>query len=259
MIHLIHRSLYPGFHMSFRLVVSYSPVWAYFLLISPRQDKLIVLLDTGSSSLVRNTAAKQLADLTLKLFRAHGPHVQPQQEDSKSGLENGSILHGSTGEERWVEVLETVSKLLPLLKSRSSETRHASSNALGLLASFLPDSNKAFLDLSAEPIDLQSLAKSGQTLLASAGREYIAKPLPGDKAKRRQAMMGSLGLGDAVGWGDDMDKVIGDEEEVEVDPRPGEKPPEPIGPPKDVFEGLSARQITMLKRKKGNILEEANK
>jgi TATA-binding protein-associated factor len=29
--------------------------------------------------------------------------------------------------------------------------------------------------------------------------------------------------------------------------------------PKDVFEGLSARQIVMLKRKKGNLVEEANK
>ena len=72
-------------------------------------------------------------------------------------------------------------------------------------------------------------------------------------------MMGSLGLGDAVGWGDDMDKVIGDEEEMDVEGAKAENGSGKAGPPKDTFEGLSARQITMLKRKKGNIVEEANK
>lgn len=119
--------------------------------------------------------------------------------------------------------------------------------------------SRAFL--TSQPTDLPSTLKHGQMLLASAGREYAAKPLPGDKAKRRKAMMASVGLGDAVGWGEDTDKVLDDDDDDMEDVRKTAPPSrEPSVPPPDVFEGLSARQITMLKRKKGtNIMEEANK
>lgn len=118
------------------------------------------------------------------------------------------------------------------------------------------------VSLTSQPIDLLHILKNGQTLLASAGREYAAKPLPGDKAKRRKAMMASVGLGDAVGWGDDTDKVLDDDDDDDMGDVRKTAPPsrEPSAPPPDVFEGLSARQITMLKRKKGtNIMDEANK
>lgn len=226
--------------------------------MSPRQDKLILLLATGTSPQVRRTAAKQLAELTAKIFRAHGPSVK-LENDVKSDEANTLTLSNGSAEKGWTEVLEVVAKLLPLLRSRSSETRHAAAHALGLLASSLPGTSAAALDLISEPLDLPGLIKTGQTLLASAGREYVTKPLAGDKAKRRKAMLGSLGLGDTVGWGDDVDNVIGDDEEMDVDEVKAEKRSEPVAPPKDIFEGLSARQITMLKRKKGNIVEEANK
>ncbi|CAD6588681.1 MAG: hypothetical protein TREMPRED_005120, partial [Tremellales sp. Tagirdzhanova-0007] len=67
--------------------------------MSFRQDKLIILLDTGSSPLVRKTAAKQLADLTVKSFRAHRSHVQPENEDSQSGAEDGSGIKYHSSEE----------------------------------------------------------------------------------------------------------------------------------------------------------------
>jgi TATA-binding protein-associated factor len=75
-------------------------------------------------------------------------------------------------------------------------------------------------------------------------------------------MMGSIGLGDAVGWGDEVDKVIGDDEEdVVMDGKKGSSTPvaPSSDPPVDIFEGLSARQVIMIKRKKGNMAEEANK
>ena len=239
-----------------------------------RQDKLILLLDTGTSGQVRRTAAKQLAELTVKTFNATchppkasvedvKPDVEQEQDDTKF-----TLSASGTEDDAWNSVLETIAKILPLLQSRSSETRHAASNALGLLAAQLPSYTVPVTDpssSSSKPLDLASLLHSGETLLASAGREYISKPVnAADKAKRRKAMMGSLGLGDAVGWGDDVDKVIGEEDD-EVDgpsvkdstvPQPAAASTEP---PKDIFEGLSARQVTMLKRKKGNIAEEANK
>jgi TATA-binding protein-associated factor len=244
-----------------------------------RTDKLILLLDSGTSTAVRKTAAKQLADLTVKTFRAPPPpsdgnkdELEPDpSQDIKPAIDEKErvTLEGKVDEtDAWSEVLDTISRLLPLLKSRSSETRQAASTALGLLGASLPPflgSTDAGVEdmVDTEVVDPQALLASGQTLLASAGREYIAKPVGGaDKAKRRKAMMGSIGLGE-VGWGEDVDQIIGDDEMG----GPGEKKEEnestskeeTPSTPQDVFEGLSARQITMLKRKKGDIVAEANK
>lgn len=256
-----------------------------------RTDKLVLLLDTGTSTQVRRTAAKQLADITLKTFRAappdesqndlkpppSDPTVKEEDLDIKPDIKEEDCkvsvtIQGSIGgDDAWAEVLDTIARLLPLIKSRSSETRTAASNALGLLAATLPPytitnpviSKDDIADQS--KIDVYSLLSSGETLLASAGREYVSKPMTGaDKAKRRKAMMGSLGLGD-VGWGDDVDQVIGEDDEVTPESKEkngeasgGQKESTPTTP-QDIFEGLSSRQITMLKRKKGDLVAEANK
>jgi TATA-binding protein-associated factor len=188
--------------------------------------------------------------------------------------ESRVTLEGQVSEEdAWTDVLDTVAKIVPLLRSKLSDTRSAAAFTLGLLANSLPAWSQPSAPTSSstwtssaplsDPIALPELLRDGQTLLASAGREYVAKPTGGDKAKRRKAMMGSLGLGDAVGWGDDVDKVIGEEDDEVTDqaqtPKGMETPKSTGEVPKDVFEGLSARQIVMLKRKKGNLVEEANK
>lgn len=242
------------------------------------------MLDTGSNPQVRRTAGKQIADLAGKTFRAsvepkHEPKqeevvkteapdadVKPLPDDETPQGESVTVDGAVSEEDAWSEVLETVSKILPLLKAKGSDTRRAAAHTLGLLAGTLPGWTLPIAPFEAKPpIHLPTLLRDEAPLLASAGREYAAKPLAGDKAKRRKAMMGSLGLGDAVGWGDDVDKVIGDEDD-DMDAGPS-KPangnavaiPKPAEPPKDIFEGLSARQVAMLKRKKGNIEEEANK
>ncbi|WVQ82019.1 hypothetical protein IAT38_004147 [Cryptococcus sp. DSM 104549] len=259
--------------------------------MSFRQDKLILLLDNGTSTQIRRTAARQIAQIARKAFLASAlpssstavdPDVIETDNDTKPTLTaDGQITLDTGGGEQdaWNDALETIGKILPLLKSKVSDTRHAAAHALGLLARELPaytpdakdnDSASGGPD-AGEPIDMQAMLKNGDLLLASAGREYAAKPLAGDRAKRRKAMLGSLGLGEAVGWGDDVDKVIGDDDEEMEDggkkagqgsgaqSRAPSEPPQPAQPPADIFEGLSARQITMLKRKKGNLVEEANK
>lgn len=181
-----------------------------------------------------------------------------------------TLASSGSEEEAWNAVLETVTKLLPLLQHKTSDTRHAAASALGLLAQQLPSCTIPVSDPSSstsQPIDIASLLRDTDPLLASAGREYIAKPLAGDRAKRRKAMMSSVGLGDTVGWGDDVDKVIGDADEEMDDPAAktaspanGSNTASPApGSTGDIFEGLSVRQIAVLKRKKGNIVEEANK
>jgi TATA-binding protein-associated factor len=252
-----------------------------------RTDKLVLLLDTGTSSQVRRTAAKQLADITLKTFRAAPPDkskdepasieqikfedVKPEINVDGTGNEATSLtVEGQVGQDdAWAEVLDTIARLLPLIKSRSSETRAAASNALGLLAASLPpyttDTIIPKKDEVVSHINVQALLSSGETLLASAGREYVAKPMTGtDKAKRRKAMMGSLGLGD-VGWGDDVDQVIGEDDDAPLGSQDkngeasGSRTEATPTTPQDIFEGLSSRQVTMLKRKKGDIVAEANK
>lgn len=199
-------------------------------------SKLILLLDTGTSTLVRRTAAKQLADVALKTF---------------SSLPT---------DDAWQDTLDTIAKIIPLLRSRSSETRNAAANALGLIAQALPAWEGSPEDEPSpiepgDPFDVHAVACSNELLLASAGREYVAKPGPGDRAKRRKAMLGAVGMGGGLDMGSDMDAVLDDGDE-----QPGTSTPPAQSTPENIFEGLSARQVTMLKRKKGNnMVEEANK
>lgn len=249
-----------------------------------RQDKLVLLIETGTSSQVRRTAAKQLADLTVKSFRASRPagkeevvaDVKPDVKEDVKPETNGNgsdsngngpltLSGGANEEDSWAEVLDTSAKIIPLLRAKVSDTRTAAAHALGLLAEYLPAYTQPTTPYASasRSLDVPALLQTGQPLLASAGREYIAKPTGGDRAKRRKAMMGSLGLGDAVGWGDDVDKVIGDGDDDDNGPDTQANGQQKNGatelPPKDIFEGLSARQIAMVKRKKGNMAEEANK
>lgn len=241
------------------------------MLMRDRQDKLVLLLDSGGSSQVRRTAAKQLADLVVKLFRATTA-PRPSEDIKPDAASDSKVTLDGRGsqEDAWAEVLEVVAKLVPLLRSRSSETRQAASYALGLLASSLPawTGEITVASSSTDPIDIVALLRSGQTRLASAGREYVARPGGKDKAQRRKAMLGSLGLGDGVGMDGGLDDVIGDEDEEMDGGVTGKgaalngkaKAGPSVEPPKDIFEGLSARQIMMLKRKKGaDMEEEANK
>lgn len=196
-------------------------------------------------------------------------------EDTKDSF----TVEGRVGEEdAWAEVLDTIARLLPLLKSRSSETRSAASNALGLLASTLPPYTAGQSDgkdgaefETASRVDVRGLLSSGQTLLASAGREYATKRLTtAEKIKRQRAMKASAGLDD-MGFNEELDQLMGEAEEEEGQGEGKLKNGEsststPLAPkestpstPQDIFEGLSARQITMLKRKKGDIVAEANK
>lgn len=113
------------------------------------------------------------------------------------------------------------------------------------------------------PFDVAVTVASNDPLLASAGREYVAKPGRSDRVKSRKAMMGAVGLGGGLDMGSEMDKVLDDADDSKdgvASTAPSTATPTPAPPPENVFEGLSARQITMLKRKKGNnVVEEANK
>ncbi|KAF2817589.1 uncharacterized protein BDZ99DRAFT_565311 [Mytilinidion resinicola] len=170
-----------------------------------RLDRLVTLLETGSTALIRNTAADQLAD------------VQKQHPD---------------------ELFHLLTRVVPYLKSRSWETRIASARAIGGIVSHAdkydpnagddvkPESNghvkhdpdgtngssikaengdasgalpvpEDQLDLAT--LDISMIMKYGKTLAGSGGKEYDYKLNGMDPAARfahqKKNLTQRLGLG----------------------------------------------------------------
>jgi hypothetical protein len=72
--------------------------------ISYRLDRLLLLLDTGSSSSVRNTAAKQLAQLAVKSVTSN---VALIDEDSKSKRQQATLRDKTS----WAELMAVVARV----------------------------------------------------------------------------------------------------------------------------------------------------
>jgi TATA-binding protein-associated factor len=233
-------------------------------------------LETGSTSVVRNTAAQQLAD------------VQKAHPD---------------------ELFNLLGRILPYLRSKSWDTRTAAAKAIGLVAAnaepFDPneddglelkkpgdeeDGEEAVEIKSEEPLPLQlqqddllrldtlevgSILKLGKKLLGSAGKEYeyaIAAMDPATRLQRQKKTLNArLGLAgeylesDLI---DESDFAIRSASASKVDKLP---PPPPSRknsiqngsanePANGDESGLSKRQLNQLKRKnKQNAKLGANK
>ncbi|KIW73221.1 hypothetical protein PV04_01355 [Phialophora macrospora] len=152
-----------------------------------RLDRLVTLLDKGSTQLIRNTAAQQLAD------------VQKQNPDNLFAL---------------------LGRVLPYLQSKSWDTRTAAAKAIGAIVEnaekFDPNADDAdtkfeqpakvedgpletedFLQLST--LDIKLILNHGKKLLGSAGKEYeysMAGMTPAQRlAHQKQSLAARLGLG----------------------------------------------------------------
>ncbi|KAL8276295.1 hypothetical protein RQP46_011323 [Phenoliferia psychrophenolica] len=204
-----------------------------------RLDRLILLLDTGSTPSVRLTAARQLASLAATRVahpstNAHG-HADVKHEHSATQRADAvAVWRGVDGE--WNEVIALVSRVLPHLESRNTDTRHAAASALSHISravgvwdptlaspsssdpdaaapASLPDD--ALLSLDA--FDLAKLLREGGLLLSSSGNEYaraLANLSPEDLAKAQKEALSNLGLaaGDlGAGAGDDLGVDVGKE------------------------------------------------
>ncbi|KAH7908585.1 hypothetical protein BJ138DRAFT_1157339 [Hygrophoropsis aurantiaca] len=197
--------------------------------MTSRLDRLLLLLDTGSSSSVRNTAAKQLAQLAAKSVISD----VATEDDVKTTRQHASLGDSSA----WSELMAVVARILPYLHSKSYETRSAASNALSQIFSLVPiwePQNvdvKPSIDNDISPpefptFSVQELVQRGNLLLASSGKEY-SKPsgilANSVEVKRaRKEAMGRLGLDflDSVGAADDMDldKELAIEGDTDMDP-----------------------------------------
>ncbi|KAH9948095.1 SNF2 chromatin remodeling protein [Amylocystis lapponica] len=213
--------------------------------MTSRLDRLLLLLDTGSSSSVRTTAAKQLAQLAAKSVITD---VSLVEDDVKSSRQHLSLADQSG----WSELMAVVARILPYLHSRSHDTRTAASTALSHIFSLVPlwmPSPDAHSQISIDsynfpPPDFPSfsvreLMEKGTLLLASSGKEFI-KPSgilasSSEVKKARREAMGRLGLDflESVGATDDMDidkELAADDADADVDMAPPVKTEERSGP-----------------------------
>ncbi|GAA5936334.1 DNA-binding ATPase [Sporobolomyces koalae] len=185
-----------------------------------RLDRLVLLLDTGTTPSVRLTAARQLGQLAGTRI-AHPSSAQVLSDQIKSESEIGTldqsdrIWRGVDGE--WNDVLPLVARILPHLQSRSSETRQAAASALGHIsravgiwdpASTSPSSTNdgdAALSsssvtprlLSLQDFDLERVLSEGSLLLSSSGKEYasnLSNLSAQELAQAQKEALGKLGL-----------------------------------------------------------------
>ncbi|KAH8117583.1 SNF2 chromatin remodeling protein [Phellopilus nigrolimitatus] len=195
--------------------------------MTSRLDRLLILLDTGSSASVRTTAAKQLAQLAAKSVRS-----DVGGDDNVHKLRLHSSLDDPSA---WAELMSVVARVLPYLHSRSHETRSAASVALSQICILVPlwepqnsdDETKEAAGLPPPDFpnfSIHQLMESKTRLLASSGKEF-SKPAgifqnSAEVSKARKEAMGRLGLDFLdVADGDDMDldKDLAAADELDVD------------------------------------------
>ncbi|TFK45985.1 SNF2 chromatin remodeling protein [Heliocybe sulcata] len=202
--------------------------------MTSRLDRLLLLLDTGSSTSVRSTAAKQLAQLAAKSVITD----VAIEEDVKTARVNVSRIDPSG----WSELMAVVARILPYLHSKSHDTRTAASVALSHIFALVPlwqplqpgvdgdagsDSAAQVTSSITSPefpiFSVQELMQRGTLLLSSSGKEFT-KPTgilasSAEVKRARKEAMSRLGLDflDSVGDGEDMDldKELAADDEAE--------------------------------------------
>ena len=226
---------------------------------------MVILLDTGSTQLIRNTAAQQLAD------------VQKNHPD---------------------ELFNLLTRIVPFLRSSSWDTRTAAAKALGGIVEHaqkfdpnedvknengdVKEENGSSTPLTSEDqlqlatLDVEAILTNGKELLGSAGRQYDFKLAGMDPAQRlahqKKTLTNRLGLG-----GEYMEDELVTETDIAV--RTNFPPPamptadsslsransvteSAVVSPSDQqtpSEAMSKRQLNMLKRRRKEELKRDNK
>ena len=251
----------------------------YFLLTSrDRLDRLVTLLETGSTQLIRNTAAQQLAD------------VQRNHPD---------------------DLFNLLTRVVPYLRSPSWDTRSAAAKAIGgivehaekydpnaTLDPVKPESNGSNGaaikhedgtppsgpdQLQLATLDVESILTYGKELLGSAGKQYdfkLAGLNPSERlAHQKKTLTARLGLG-----GEYIDEDLVTEKDIAI--RSGSfsvpslpkletdtskfssqnnndeaimKSPDDLTAQTPIGGEMSKRQLNMLKRRRKEELKRDNK
>ncbi|EJD46099.1 SNF2 superfamily chromatin remodeling protein [Auricularia subglabra TFB-10046 SS5] len=185
--------------------------------MSSRLDRLLLLLDTGSSPAIRTTAAKQLAHLAAKTVRRDVGGDDSVSVDAKGVVSSSAVADIPSSE--WTELLSVVARIIPYLHSKSTDTRTAASVAISNICSLVPTwapvpgppSDDVNMDAPAFPhFSVAELLASNNLLLASSGKEYAKSAVPASAAelqKARKEAMNRLGIDFLAVGGDDVGEI----------------------------------------------------
>lgn len=247
-----------------------------------RLDRLVSLLDIGSSAAIRTTAATQLGQMAALRVRGASTAQDAQTGGASSADPASDTYRGAEGE--WGEVMALLARVVPLLLSKSWDTRSAAAQALyhichaagvwdpseaapaveggaadvaapateapsASVALGLPSSDS----LKLATFNLAQVLAHGTKLLSSAGREYDVPELLSRERlhSAKRDLLGKLGLGFGgadLDVGLDMDAELGVKPEVKAEADVAEPTLEPEAVPSD--RPLSARERNQLKRKR---------
>ncbi|EPZ32387.1 SNF2-related domain-containing protein [Rozella allomycis CSF55] len=189
--------------------------------MTSRLDRLVLLLDSGSTQGIRESAARNLGDIQREYPEEFGYLIRRVKR----------FLRSKSGETRWaaaVAVREIVRNVCGEDYDVEDEENKDEK---------VQDENEGRLTF--EAYDLERVLNDGKLLVASSGDEYDqdVSELTADLKEQRKMMMQRLGLGaqfmESLVEESDFVKVEEDEERVEM-------------------EGLSARERNRLKRMKKN-------
>ncbi|QIW95520.1 hypothetical protein AMS68_001038 [Peltaster fructicola] len=243
--------------------------------MASRLDRLVTLLETGSTQLIRNTAAQQLAD------------VQKNHPD---------------------ELFNLLTRVVPYLRSPSWDTRTAAAKAIGGIVEHaekydpnatldgikkdddapvkaedeLPSSPTSLEQLTLATLDVEAILSNGKELLGSAGKQYDFKLAGLDAAERlahqKKTLTARLGLGgeyiedELVNEKDfgtknstipatiPAPKLITSLSEARFDDNVIDSPVgDDMPPPTPAGTEMSKRQLNMLKRRRKEELKRDNK
>ncbi|KAI8381200.1 uncharacterized protein BYT42DRAFT_598127 [Radiomyces spectabilis] len=223
--------------------------------MTTRLDRLVLLLDTGSTAAVRRTAAQQLGE------------IQKQHPGELYNLLSRVVVHlrSKAWDTRWAagQALEAIAANVPAWEPTNEvKQEHA------------PDESNDTHKLTFDQFDLASVLQHGKLLLGSAGKEYdidFSDMTPEERLQlQRRNLRERLGLGSQF-----MDVDLLDDADLDTR-KHGKKPAHspspspsnssttstantataPVAPTPAIAEinmaGLSARERNMLKRKMKN-------
>ena len=252
--------------------------------MTSRLDRLLGLLQYGSTPTVRATAARQLGALAAQRVKHPSASLKPVTSTELA------VYRGTDGE--WNDVVLLLNRVLPLLRNKQWETRQAAAQAIecicrdvGIWDPTHSESDSAVLQPSAgDPVwtlrladfDLLALLSTTSILLASSGTEYAGAKHNTDNAAAQKNVMADLGLSmdldgdmgldfakELAAGGEAAGSVAVKKEEPDGLPVVASGPSAlsakavsmPVQPAVDEFEGLSARERNALKRKRkaGNV------
>lgn len=179
--------------------------------MSSRLDRLVVLLETGSTTLVRTTAAQQLADIQKQhrhelynLLARVAPYLRNREWECRvaAGKAIGGIAENvAQWDPNAEDSMQDVKTEIPLddLKEESDVKVEPFEDSMALDK----NNDSSDEDLWVNNFDPIQVLRNGQKLLGSAGKEYdVAREFDLSTAeglaKQKQLVNKRLGLGSEV-------------------------------------------------------------